>query len=155
MSTRRLALGVLLAASTVSAAEPFYLGTWKIESATVAPWWTEREKPNPSETKTLVGKTFTVAAKLITGPRQVACKNPHYQVKEYPADMLFQGMFGEMHQRDKSIDPAKVAASAGFQGTSWKTLETGCGNEVDFHFIDTTSAAFALNNYSYRLKKQP
>jgi hypothetical protein len=29
---------------------------------------------------------------------------------------LFQGEFGEMHLRDKAVDPAKVAASVGFSG---------------------------------------
>ena len=69
--------------------------------------------------------------------------------------MLFQGAFGEMHLRDKSVDPAKVSARVGFQGSSWKTLETGCGNEIDYHFLDPTTAAFGLNDYIYILKKQP
>jgi len=148
-------LAFALAASGLYAAGAFYIGTWKIDSAIVAPWWTERAKPDPAEMKALVGKTFAITAKAISGPRQLACKDPHYQVKNYPADMLFQGMFGEMHERDKSIDPAKPAAQAGFRGTSWKTLETGCANEMEFHFIDDSTAAFGLNNYIYRLKKQP
>ena len=73
--------------------------------------------------------------------------------------MLFQGAFGEMHLRDKSADPAKIAATLGFRGSAsktptWKTLETGCANELDFHFLDPTTAAFGLNNYVYMLKKQ-
>jgi len=51
----------------------------------------------------------------------------------------------------------KLAAQAGFRGpkgTKWKTLETGCGNELDFHFIDPMTAAFGLNNVVYTLKKQ-
>ena len=84
----------------------------------------------------------------------MACKDPKYQVKDYPADMLFQGAFGEMQSKDKAVDPAKVAATVGFKGRSWKTLETGCGNEVDFHFMDPSTAAFGLNNYIYILKKQ-
>ena len=59
-----------------------------------------------------------------------------------------------MRRRDKSIDPIKVAASAGFHGSRWKTLETGCANELDFHFIDLNTAAFGLNNYIYVMKKQ-
>jgi hypothetical protein len=149
------AFSLLVAASNVFADETLYIGTWKIESAMVAPWWTERDTPDRAETKTLVGRFFSITAKSITGPRQLACRNPHYEVKDYPADMLFQGSFGEMHERDKSIDPAKPAAAAGFHGKSWKTLETGCGNEIDFHFIDPSTAAFGLNNYIYRLKKQP
>jgi len=154
LSRAIIALCLAFGAASVCAEEPFYIGAWKIESATVAPWWTERDKPDAAEEKALVGRTFSISARSITGPRQLACRNPHYGVKDYPADMLFQGMFGEMHERDKSIDPAKVPESAGFHGTSWKTLETGCGNEIDFHFIDPNTAAFALNNYIYRLTKQ-
>ena len=138
-----------------SAAEPIYLGTWKITTATVAPWQVERPYGSDlAEMKTLVGKTVVIQPKAIIGPRQVACKGPNYQVKSYPADMLFQGAFGEMHQRDKSADPAKIAAKLGFRGSSWKTLETGCGNELHYHFLDPTTANFGLNNYVYTLKKQ-
>jgi hypothetical protein len=145
----------VLCAAPLPAADPFYIGTWKIESAAVAPWWKERAKPDDTETKTLVGKTVTITAKQITGPRQMACRNPRYEVKDYPADMLFQGAFGEMRDRDKSVDPAKVAAGMGFKGSKWKTVETGCGNELDFHFLDPATFAFGLNNYIYTVRKQP
>jgi len=56
-------------------------------------------------------------------------------------------------RRDKSADPAKIAAKLGFRGSSWKTLETG-GGELDYHFLDPGTAAFGLNNYVYILKKQ-
>ena len=136
------------------AGDAFYLGTWKIESAVVAPWWAERTKPDAAEMTALVGKAIVVTVNGITGPRQLACKGPKYEVKDYPADMLFQGMLGEMHERDKSVDAAKAAATLGFKGSRWKTLETGCGNEIDFHFIDATTATFGLNNYVYTLKKR-
>ena len=143
----------LLAQSAI-AADSIYVGTWKIDSAVVAPWWKDSAKPDAVEMAGLVGKSIAVTAHGITGPRQLACKDPKYEVKEYPADMLFQGMLGEMHERDKSVDPVKVAATLGFQGSRWKTLETGCGNELDFHFIDATTATFGLNNYVYTLKKR-
>jgi hypothetical protein len=137
------------------AADPFYIGTWKITSAIVAPWQVERPYGSDvAEMKTLVNKTVVIQPKAILGPRQVACKGPNYRVKDYPADMLFQGEFGEMQRRDKSADPAKIAASLGFRGKSWKTIETGCGNELDYHFLDPATAAFGLNNYVYILKKQ-
>jgi len=136
------------------AADAFYLGTWKIASAVVAPWWEDpSHPPDAAETKTLVGKTVTIDAKAIQGPRQVACTRPRYSVKEYPADMLFEGMFGEMHTRNPSADPVKIAAGVGFRGSRWKTLETGCGNEVSYHFLDNDTAAFGLNNYIYTMKK--
>jgi len=136
------------------ASEPFYLGTWKVESAVVAPWSTSQTPPDLPEKKMVVGTTVIFKANEIIGTRQFACKGPKYKVVDYPADMLFQGMFGEMHERDKSVDPEKVAAKLGFQGKSWKTVETGCGNELDFHFVDPVTAEFGLNNLIYTLKKQ-
>lgn len=68
--------------------------------------------------------------------------------------MLFQGAFDEMQRRDPKVDPAKLAAKLGFRGSSWKTLETGCATELDFHFIDPNTTTFGLNNYVYTLKKQ-
>jgi hypothetical protein len=147
-------------ASLADDGDAFYVGTWKITSAVVAPW---RDGPaydsDLTEMKALMSKTIVIQPKGITGPRTLACKGPNYRVKDYPADMLFQGAFGEMRLRDKSADPAKIAAKLGFRGSTsktqtWKTLETGCANEIDFHFLDPTTAAFGLNNYVYTLKKQ-
>ena len=155
----RLSCLILLSYPFVSlalrAGDESYLGTWKIASASIAPWWTDKaHEPDASETKSLVGKIVIIKAKSIEGPRQVACRAPKYKMLDYPADMLFQGMFGEMHERDKSIDPGKVASQVGFRGSRWKTLETGCGNELDYHFLDAGTASFGLNNYIYILKKQ-
>ena len=145
---------LFLTATLVLAADPFYLGTWKIESAVQAPWADAAHKDDAVEMKSLVGKSVIFKPSEIVGPRQVACKGPKYQVKDYPADMLFQGEFGEMQRRDKSVDPEKVAAKLGFHGKSWKTVETGCATELDFHYIDPTTTTFGLNNYVYKLKKQ-
>ena len=149
-----LRLCFLLTAISAFAADPFYLGTWKIDSAVVAPWADAQHKDDTAEMKGLVGKTVVFKASEIVGPRQVACKGPKYQVKDYPADMLFQGEFGEMQRRDKSVDPAKVAAKLGFRGSLWKTVETGCATELDFHYINPATTTFGLNNYVYILKKQ-
>ena len=78
-----------------------------------------------------------------------------YTVVDYPADMLFQGAFGEMHERDKSADPVRIAEKIGFRGSRWKTLETGCVVEVDYHSIDPDTAAFGLNDYVHVLNQQP
>lgn len=104
--------------------------------------------------RALTGKTVVLTPQAIAGPRQVACSGPRYQIKDYPAGMLFQGALEEMHARDKSADPSRLAASLGFKGSTWKTLETGCANELDFHFIDASTAALGLNNHVYILNKQ-
>jgi hypothetical protein len=144
----------LLAVFLLFAADPFYIGKWKVDSAVTAPWSKPEWPPNLPEKKMLVGTTVIFSAREIQGTRQFACKAPHYRVTDYPADMLFQGMFGEMRDKDHSVDPDKVAATLGFRGKSWKTLETGCGNELDFHFVDDNTAEFGLNNLIYTLKKQ-
>lgn len=149
-------LSIVFLVTEARAADAFYLGTWTIESAVVAPWWYDpAHKPDPTEMKAFDHKNLVITRTAITGPRELVCKAPKYKVEDYPADFLFQGSFGEMHERDKSVDPAQVAAKLGFKGKSWKTLVTGCGNELEIHFLDPSTAAIGLNNYIYFLKKQP
>ena len=57
-----------------------------------------------------------------------------------------------MQSRNKSVDPTRIAATLGFAGASIKTLETGC--EIDFHYVDATTARLGLNDHVYTLKKQ-
>jgi hypothetical protein len=157
---RSLAIASALAALVAAAlavtlrADDSYLGAWKIVSAAVAPWADPTRQPDQAEMKALVGKTVSFKAREIVGPHAFACKGPHYKLGDFSADMLFQGAFGEMRDKDKSVDPAKLAASIGFQGASWKVLETGCATEIDWHFIDATTIAVGLNDYVYTLKKQ-
>jgi hypothetical protein len=144
-------LGAAVAAPAC-AEDAFYLGTWKLDSAVVAPWADRHAKPDTAEMKSLVGKYVALKSAAVTGPKPFACKAPHYKLSDFTADMLFQGSLGEMHDADKSKDPLKLAASLGLVGTSWKTLETGC--EIDWHFVDPATAEIGLDDYVYTLKKQ-
>jgi hypothetical protein len=148
---------VILAAAFAAVAparaqDAFYLGTWKLESAVVAPWADRRSKPGTAEMKSLIGKYVALKPAAITGPKPLACTGPHYKVSDFTADMLFQGSLGEMHDSDKTKDAGAIAAGLGFVGTSWKTLETGC--EIDWHFVDPSTAEIGLDDYVYTLKKQ-
>jgi hypothetical protein len=155
MGVLRIVLVLYLMVSGATAASPFYLGRWKITSAKVAPWWEDRmHEPSAAEMKRLVGKSITITPKGIAGPRELDCTGVRYEVKDYPADMLFQGAFDEMRRRDPSVSPEKLAAAIGFKGSRWKTLETGCAVEIDYHFIDESTAAIGLNNYVYILTRQ-
>jgi len=49
------------------------------------------------------------------------------------------------------VTAAAVAASLGFVGASWKTLDTGC--ELDWHFVGPATVKIGLNNYVYTLTK--
>jgi hypothetical protein len=150
-----IAVRLVLAALTIGtvaahAADPFYLGRWKVESADIAPW--ANQKPDPTEKNSLLGKVVAIDTKTIAGPQPFTGRKIAYKISDATADLLFQGAFGEMHGRDKSVDPLKLAASLGFSGESWKTLETGC--EIDWHFVDTTTAKIGLNDFVYTLQKQ-
>jgi hypothetical protein len=155
---RRLGVIVVVAAAALGlgalaarAAEP-WLGTWKIAEAKVAPWAGKSRARSDVDLKELMNKTVTFRPREIAGPPMLICKGPKYKLGDFSADMLFQGAFGEMRQKDERIDPAKIAATLGFQGESWQVVETGCG--IDWHFIDATTLAIGINDYVYLLKKQ-
>ena len=131
--------------ATASAPQrPFY-GRWLIAEAHPAPWY------NPSDPGTapfddhLVGKSIVYMTAHIVGPRLLACRGPHYRMLEATPDYLFQGGL---------TAPAAQAAALGFRGNRIATLETGCAGAIDFHFVNETTALFALDNMVYTLRKQ-
>jgi hypothetical protein len=155
----RFALAISLAAAAgipaARAEDSFFYGKWKITGAVAAPWATPGTTPDSSEAKTLVGQTIELSADAVQGPGSFPCSNPHYEVLEGGPDMLFQGSFGEMHDKDKSVDPQKLAEQVGFSGTKFRTVVTGCEYEVDFSFgADNDAAAFGLNDHVYTLKRE-
>src|SRR5579871_6699067 len=68
------------------AADPFYIGTWKIVSAEPAPWSSRELPPDEPEMKELSGRVVTFTAKAIDGPHQAACKGPKYKVVTVPVE---------------------------------------------------------------------
>jgi hypothetical protein len=139
-------------ATPVQAAEPFYIGQWKLSGAVAAPWADPQHKSSDAERERLLGKTIAIRPREIAGPDPFACRGPHYKVSQFTADMVFQGAFETMQSNDKAVDPTKLAGSLGFSPGTIKTLETGC--EIDFHFVDDSTAEIGLNDYVYTLKKQ-
>jgi hypothetical protein len=123
-----------------------FAGTWTITSAKTAPWADPKNPlPDNGERASLIGKTVVIGAKTIVGPKQVACSDPHYVVKQYPPDMLFQGGLK---------NAATDAPALGFKGKTSPALETGCENEVDWHMADDGSVEFGLNDFVYILQKK-
>lgn len=145
-------LASLVATNAAHAADPFYVGGWKLTSAVTAPWADPQRTSDDAERTRLLGKTVVFKVREIAGPRPFACAQPHYRMTAYGADMIFQGAFDEMRSNNKKAEPKTLAASVGLTGDKIKTLETGC--EIDFHFVDDTTAEVALNNIVYTLKKQ-
>jgi hypothetical protein len=155
---RSAALAALLCATSLSGAraeDAFYLGQWKITAAAPAPWIKSDAELSPDEMKSLVGQTITLKTDALEGPGQFPCKGPKYEVIEGGPDMLFQGGFGEMQSQNAANEPQKLAEQAGFTGTQYRTVLTGCEFAVDFSFgEDKDTAMFALDNALYMLKRQ-
>ena len=99
-------VGVIVAIGTpANSGDSSYIGTWKISGAVTAPWADPTQKPAGAEQARLIGKTIAFKAREIDGPPPFACKAPHYKESDFTADMIFQGAFGEMQSKDKSVDP--------------------------------------------------
>jgi hypothetical protein len=151
-------LAAILCAASLSGAaaaeDAFYYGQWKITKAEVAPW-AAAGSADVDEMMSLVGQTITLKSDAVEGPGSFPCKGPQYEVMQGGPDMLFQGMFGQMHDENAAADPQKLAEQVGFAGTQYRTVITGCEYAVDFSFgADNDTAKFALNNAVYTLKRQ-
>jgi hypothetical protein len=147
-----LAAGGLATGTPARAADAFYLGSWTIARSVLAPWADPAHPLDKTEPSRLAGKSVAFRPRAISGPQPFACPGPRYKLTSYPADMLFQGAFGELHDKNAKIDPARLAAGLGFTGPKTQTLETGC--EFDFHFVDPSTAEVGLNDFIYILKRK-
>jgi hypothetical protein len=143
MGAITLAFGIP-GANAANAADQDFLGKWTVTTSQPAPWAQLSDKPVESDLKALLGKAVTFSLGRIDAPRPLSCRKPHYQVKQYQPDMLFQGGLTE---------PAKQAAALGYS-EKISTLETGCEGAIDFHFVNPDTAMFALNNRLYKIERK-
>jgi hypothetical protein len=140
-------LALLLSPVTsTQAAEPNFYGTWLITGAQVAPWARPGQAAfDTAEQHRLIGSKVIYGKARITGPAPLGCVKPHYRQFDAAPDYLFQGGLTE---------PAAQARALGFRLHTIPTLETGCEGDIDFHFVDSRTALFGLNNMIYTLRKQ-
>ena len=138
------ALALLVSLSASAAERSAFLGAWLISSSQPAPWARPGEPPVQSDISRLIGKRVVFAANRIDAPSPLACAGPHYEIKTYTPDLLFQGNL---------TDPDKQAVALGYRIPQIMTLETGCSGPIDFHFVDANTAMFALNNRLYRMER--
>ena len=139
--TLLLALSMSIAAVPASSA-PYYEGSWTVVSSEIAPWGTLDTIPPDALMKRLTGSRIVFKRHGITGPTPLACSRPDYRTRPYTLDMLFQG-----NLRSPSSDGARL----GFTKPLVRTLETSCEDGPEFHFVDATTALFALDNRIYRM----
>lgn len=143
---RTVAVALIVGASaSASAAEPSaFLGAWLIASSQPAPWVAPGRQLGQSDVHGLVGKRVVFAADRIDAQPPLACAGPRYEIRSYPPDGLFQGNL---------TDPARQAVALGYRLPEIRTLETGCPDIIDYHFIDADTAMFALDNRLYRMER--
>jgi hypothetical protein len=140
---------IVVAAPLVAWAQDTFTGTWKIEKNEPAPWAKTADMLDAKEAKRLTGAAVEFKANAIGGPAPLACKGPHYEIKQYQADEVFQGALAEYGE--PSTTPDKMADRIGFAKRPIASLVTGCASEIEFHAIDADHAVFALNNSIYRM----
>ena len=138
-----------LAGATSAHAQDRFAGSWKIEHSEPAPWVQTPDMTEAKEIKRLTGTVVEFKSDRIAGPEPLACKAPHYEIKQYQADMLFQGALAEMG--DPATNPDKLADKIGFGKRPIPSLVTGCASEIEFHALDGDHLVFALNNSLYRM----
>src|ERR1700722_1277692 len=109
-------LGALLATASAQAADTSYLGIWKFTQAVEAPWSSLSDQPpDKAERTRLMGKVIILKPNEIVGPAPFPCAAPHYDMKDnITADLLFEGMFEELHAQNAAMDPQKQAEIVGF-----------------------------------------
>ena len=121
-----------------------FLGTWTIAREEVAPWATDHQAIHSAEAARLLHTIVTFMPNRIVGPEPLSCPRLRYHLRASAPDRLFQGSLPR---------PNVQARALGFQGTTIATLETGCAGGIDFHFRDSDTALFGLNDVIYTLQK--
>ncbi len=146
LAVRIAALGLLVAVALPPRlhAQEAFAGSWAISKAERAPW-ADAASRSDAEAKSLLGKQIDILPNRIDAPKLFGCGKFKYKVTSYSPDMLFQGGL---------TAPDKQAAALGFKGSAIKTLETGCGSEIDFHMVDADTILFGLNDRIYTLTRK-
>jgi len=139
----------MVSASLAATAQDRFAGTWTIEKAEPAPWVQTTDMTEAKEIERLTGAKVAFKADRIAGPGPLTCKGPHYEIKKYQADELFQGALAQFG--DTTTSPDQLADKIGFGKRPITTLQTGCASAIDFHALDQDHVIFALNNSLYRM----
>lgn len=142
--------GVLLCSANIAVADD-YLGTWVVAKASTAPWLEKQGDLQPHIPKDMEKATLVFTEDRLTAPLDwMGCKNPSYKQAEYPFEGLFEG---GLYDRDRGLtDAAGLAKMLGFSKTPVPSLTTSC-SELIYHFADSDTMLFALDNVIYTLKR--
>jgi hypothetical protein len=127
---------------------PFF-GSWKTETAEVAPWWNGVGAPPDMDSD--FQNTVVFAAGKSSGPKLVACDAPTYAVSLVTPESLFEGNLPH---------PATDASKLGFSASEIQSLNVSCSSggkdvSLDFAMVRDDTILLGLDNMIYTLKRQP
>ncbi len=123
---------------------PFF-GVWMVSKAVPAPW-VHSGGSDPFLAQRWVGKKVIFRWDVIDAPFPLGCDGPGYRTVEIPPEGLFQGNL---------TSPVIQAHALGFRaGAPVTTLQTDCEHLIDYHFVDRSTAMFALDNVIYTLRRR-
>lgn len=124
---------------------PFF-GVWMVTKAMPAPWVDGKQTSDPFLAQRWVGRKVIFSWRFIDAPFPLGCDAPDYRMIEAPPEYLFQGNL---------TSPVVQAQALGFRaGAPVTTLQTNCEHMVDYHFVNRSTAMFALDNVIYTLRRR-
>jgi hypothetical protein len=136
------------AADATKPGNPFF-GSWKVETAQVAPWWSGPGAPPQMEPE-FQNAVLVFEAKKSSGPEIAACDAPVYAVSLVAPRSLFEGNLP---------NPDADAAALGFSTTDIEALNVTCSSggkdvSLDFARVSEDTILLGLDNMIYTLKRQ-
>lgn len=145
LSCASLSFAALSLVSGTAAQDESFTGTWRIVSASPAPW-ADSDLASTAEAQAFIGQEIVFQPDRVEAPAPLGCANATYGSVGLPPEGLFQG----------SLDPASAeadAASLGIEGEA-ETLQVTCDTGVfDYHSAGDDLLT-ALDNVIYTLERQ-
>lgn len=130
------------------AGNPFF-GTWKTETAQVAPWW-DQQGAAPQMNAEFQNTPIVFEPGKASGPKLLTCDKALYAVSIVSVQVLFEGNLP---------DPAADAAALGLPPRDIDQLNFTCDSgaadvSLDFPMVDDNTILLGLDNMIYTLKRQ-
>ena len=130
------------------AGNPFF-GTWKVETAQVAPWW-DQQGAAPQMNPDFQNTPIVFQAGKSSGPKLLTCDQVTYAVSLVSVGILFEGNLP---------NPAADAAALGLPHNDIDQLNFSCTSggadvSLDFPMVDDNTILLGLDNMIYTLKRQ-
>jgi len=136
---------VFFLASGAEAQDEPFAGTWRIVSASPAPWVNPNSIPD-TQTEPFLGQEIAFLAGHVDGPAPFGCAGATYESVDIPPQGLFQGGLGS-----ETAEP--LALSLGIIGEA-ATLQVTCDTGVFDYHSSGHALLTALDNVIYTLERQ-